>query len=227
MSNEDESSTKLDVIHNPSTTPWFIAWCVCVTKPSMLILEQVWTYQPITITVKHSFLKSTIKRSKIRWKNIYFFKIITQVDLTWKLTFHHCIMLGNWSRFDNYSKNIYNQILLITQFLQMGMKKSLVFQQNVGNTAQLMAKLPACQKEAKLLFFFLPWTNKVFQLDEDRFHPESNKAVISISEIPLAWDMRGKGHYKSFHENDTTHHRHSETLTHLAPKPAYQLIYMS
>lgn len=135
-----------------------------------------------------------------------------------KLTFHHCIMLGNWSRFDNYSKNIYNQILLITQFLQMGTKKSLLFQQNIGNTAQLIAKLPACQKEAKWLFFFLPWTNKVFQLDEERFHPESHKAVISISEIPLAWDMRAKGHYKSCHENDTTHHRHSETINTLSTK---------
>lgn len=81
-----------------------------------------------------------------------------------------------------------------------------------------MAKFPACQKEAKLLSFFFPEQIKVFQVDEEIFHPVSCKAVISISEIPLAWDMRGKGHYMSFHKNDTPHYRHPEIINTLSTK---------
>lgn len=193
MSNEDESSTKLDVIHNPSTTPWFIAWCVCVTKPSMLILEQVWTYQPITITVKHSFLKSTIKRSKIRWKNIYFLKIITQVDLTWKLTFHHCIMLGNWSRFDNYSKNIYNQILLITQFLQMGMKKRVLFFNKMLEILHnwWQSSLHARKKQSCFSFFF-PEQTKCSSWMKTDFTLKATRqwSVLVKSHLPGTWEER-------------------------------------
>lgn len=81
-----------------------------------------------------------------------------------------------------------------------------------------MARFPACQKEAKLLSIFFPEQIQVFQVDEERLHPVSYRAVISITEIPLAWDMRGKGHYTSFHKNDTPHYRHPEIINTLRTK---------
>lgn len=58
----------------------------------------------------------------------------------------------------------------------------------------------------------------MFQVDEERFHSVSYKAVISVSEVPLACDMRGKGHYMSFCENETPHHRHPEIINTLSTK---------
>lgn len=52
----------------------------------------------------------------------------------------------------------------------------------------------------------------MFQVDEETFHPVSYKAVISFLKLPLAYDMRGKGSYMSFYENDTPRQRHPEII---------------
>lgn len=159
MSNGDESSTKLDVIHNPSTTPWFIAWCACYNtlhaNPGTSLNLSTYYYHCQTLVNKVPH-----KGSKMRWKNKIFYKNhhSSPLEDNPQLTFHNYIMLGNWSRFDNYSKSIYNQILLITQFLQMDLKKVLFFNKTLEIPHNWWQSSPhASQKQ--LLFFFLPWVN--------------------------------------------------------------------
>lgn len=173
---------------------------MCVTTFSMLILEQVWTYQPITITVKHSLTKVPYKGSKMRWRNKRFLKNhhSSPLEDNPQLTFHHYNTLGNWSRFDYYSKNIYNQSCSLNHFYKWAWKKVLFCNKTLEIPQKLM-EMPQnwCMPDRGEVAFLFPSLNK-YQVNEERFCPVSYKAVISVSEVPLACDMRGKGHYLSF-----------------------------
>lgn len=112
-------------------------------------------YHCQTLTKK----KVAYKGSKMRWRNIKKKKNHNSSPLedNPQLTFHHYIMLGNWSRFDNYSKITYNQILLITPFLQVGMKKVLFFNKTLEIPHNWWQSfLHVRQKQS---CFFLPWAN--------------------------------------------------------------------
>lgn len=79
-----------------------------------------------------------------------------------------------------------------------------------------MEKLPKSQTEAELDFSSL--NIQIFQVDEEKFHPVSYKAIISFIKVPLACDMRRMGSYMSLYENYTTHQGHPEIINILSTK---------